>query len=52
MKFKDFAQRAIYLHSLLESELSDGFVWYANLIFGKAKEQGSRPLTRHKTKER
>jgi len=31
---------AIYLHSLLESELSDSFVWYANLIFGKAKEQG------------
>lgn len=41
---------AIYLHSPLENELSDGFVWYANLIFGKAKEQGSRPLTRHKTK--
>ena len=41
---------AICLHSPLESELSDGFVWYANLIFGKAKEQGSSPLTRHKTK--
>jgi hypothetical protein len=29
---KDFARRAIFLREPLESELSDGFAWNANLI--------------------